>query len=87
MKICRRSFLSFLIGGAAGTTLSPLPWKITDDLSIWTQMWPWTPVPEDGEISYVNSVCTLCPGGCGSVPVVAALLSAKSMTGLLKLRE
>jgi len=65
MKICRRSFLSFLIGGAAGTTLSPLPWKITDDLSIWTQMWPWTPVPEDGEISYVNSVCTLCPGGCG----------------------
>ncbi|MEE8552000.1 MAG: molybdopterin-dependent oxidoreductase, partial [Desulfobacterales bacterium] len=65
MKICRRSFLSFLIGGAAGTTLSPLPWKVTDDLSIWTQMWPWTPVPEDGEISYVNSVCTLCPGGCG----------------------
>ncbi len=28
-------------------------------------MWPWTPVPEDGEASYVNSVCALCPGGCG----------------------
>jgi len=65
MKIDRRSFLSFLIGGAAGTTLSPLPWKMTDDSSIWTQMWPWTPVPEDGEISYVNSTCTLCPGNCG----------------------
>jgi anaerobic selenocysteine-containing dehydrogenase len=65
MKIDRRNFLSFLIGGAAGTTLSPLPWKLMDDSAIWTQMWPWTPVPEDGATSYVNSVCTLCPGGCG----------------------
>ncbi|MBW1696223.1 MAG: molybdopterin-dependent oxidoreductase [Deltaproteobacteria bacterium] len=65
MKIDRRSFLSFVIGGAAGTSLSPLPWKLTDDLSIWTQNWPWTPVPPDGEVSYVNSVCELCPGGCG----------------------
>ena len=65
MKIDRRSFLSFLIGGAAGTTLSPLPWKLMDDSSIWTQMWPWTPVPADGETDYVNSVCTLCQGGCG----------------------
>ena len=65
MKIGRRGFLSFVIGGAAGTALSPLPWKLTDDSSIWTQMWPWTPVPEDGEASYVNSVCTLCSGGCG----------------------
>ena len=45
--------------------LTPLPWKLTDDLSIWTQMWPWTPVPEDGEVTYEKSVCTLCPGGCG----------------------
>ena len=65
MKVDRRSFLSFLIGGAAGTALSPLPWKLTDDISIWTQMWPWTPVPPKGEVTYVNSVCTLCPGGCG----------------------
>jgi menaquinone reductase, molybdopterin-binding-like subunit len=65
MKIGRRGFLSFVIGGAAGTALSPLPWKLMDDSSIWTQMWPWTPVPEDGEASYVNSVCTLCPGHCG----------------------
>jgi len=65
MKIDRRSFLSFAIGGAAGTALSPLPWKLMDDISIWTQNWPWTPVPEDGETRYVNSACTLCPGGCG----------------------
>jgi len=65
MKIDRRSFLSFVIGGAAGTALSPLPWKLTDDLSIWSQNWDWTPVPENGEASYVKSTCTLCPGGCG----------------------
>jgi anaerobic selenocysteine-containing dehydrogenase len=65
MKIDRRSFLSFVIGGAAGTALTPLPWKLTDDISIWTQMWPWTPVPAYGEVSHVNSTCTLCPGGCG----------------------
>jgi anaerobic selenocysteine-containing dehydrogenase len=65
MKIDRRSFLSFAIGGAAGTALSPLPWKLTDDLSIWSQNWDWTPVPEKGETTYVKSTCTLCPGGCG----------------------
>jgi menaquinone reductase, molybdopterin-binding-like subunit len=65
MKIDRRSFLSFAIGGAAGTALSPLPWKLIDDSSIWSQNWAWTPVPARGEITYVNSTCTLCPGGCG----------------------
>lgn len=65
MKIDRRSFLSFGIGAAAGIALSPLPWKLQDDVSIWTQNWPWTPVPKDGEVSYQNSVCSLCPGGCG----------------------
>ncbi|MCJ7617159.1 MAG: molybdopterin-dependent oxidoreductase, partial [Desulfobacterales bacterium] len=65
MKVGRRSFLSFIIGGAAGTAITPLPWKLMDDSSIWSQNWPWTPVPQDGEYSYVNSVCTLCPGGCG----------------------
>jgi anaerobic selenocysteine-containing dehydrogenase len=65
MKIDRRSFLSFAIGGAAGTALSPLPWKLIDDLSIWSQNWDWTPVPQKGATSYVKSTCTLCPGGCG----------------------
>ena len=62
MKIDRRSFLAFVIGGAAGTTLSPLPWKLTDDISIWSQNWPWTPVPPKGERTFINSTCTLCPG-------------------------
>jgi menaquinone reductase, molybdopterin-binding-like subunit len=65
MKVDRRSFLSFVIGGAAGTALSPLPWKLMDDTSIWTQMWDWTPVPPNGAVTYEDSTCTLCPGGCG----------------------
>ena len=65
MKLDRRSFLSFVIGGAAGTAVTPLPWKLMDDVSIWSQMWPWTPVPPDGAYTYARSTCTLCPGGCG----------------------
>ncbi|MDP2644113.1 MAG: menaquinone reductase molybdopterin-binding-like subunit QrcB [Desulfobacterales bacterium] len=65
MKIDRRCFLSLGLGAAVGTALSPLPWKMADDSAIWTQMWPWTSVPPDGAVSYVNSACTLCPGGCG----------------------
>lgn len=65
MKLDRRSFLSLGVGVSAGITLSPIPWKLMDDLSIWSQNWPWTPVPPDGKATYENSACTLCPGGCG----------------------
>ena len=65
MKIDRRSFLALSIGSTAGIHLTPLPWKLMDDSSIWTQNWPWTPVPKDGAANYVNSVCGLCPAGCG----------------------
>ncbi len=65
MKIDRRSFISLGVGVVAGTTLTPVPWKLMDDISIWTQHWPWTPVPKEGADSYKTSVCTLCPGGCG----------------------
>jgi anaerobic selenocysteine-containing dehydrogenase len=65
MKIDRRNFLSLGAGATAGLAFSPLPWKLMDDSSIWTQNWPWVPVPTDGEASYVDTVCSLCPGGCG----------------------
>ncbi|WP_300667809.1 menaquinone reductase molybdopterin-binding-like subunit QrcB [Desulfoluna sp.] len=64
MKINRRHFLALGMGATAGTLLSPLPWKLTDDASIWTQNWAWTPVPETGEYLYTGGACTLCPGGC-----------------------
>ena len=65
MEIDRRSFISLGLGAGAGITLSPVIWKMMDDSVIWSQNWPWTPVPPDGEATYINTVCTLCPGGCG----------------------
>ena len=53
------------LGAAAGVAASPMTWKLTDDSSIWTQNWPWTPVPKDGEVTFEDTVCSLCPGNCG----------------------
>jgi menaquinone reductase, molybdopterin-binding-like subunit len=61
----RRNFIKLAVGGAIGTALSPLPWKLTDDIAIWTENLPWVPVPPVGKFSYIKSVCMLCPGGCG----------------------
>jgi anaerobic selenocysteine-containing dehydrogenase len=65
MEITRRHFIALLVGGAAGIQATPLPWKLTDDIAIWTQNWPWIPVPPTGEFKEATSVCNLCPGGCG----------------------
>ncbi|MBW2335011.1 MAG: molybdopterin-dependent oxidoreductase [Deltaproteobacteria bacterium] len=62
MEFSRRNFIKFAAGGLGGTLLSPLPWKLIDDIAIWTQNWSWVPVPERGKFSYINTVCTLCPG-------------------------
>jgi len=69
MKLDRRAFIEILVGAGlgagAGITFSPLPWKLTDDISIWTQNWPWVPVPEDGRVSHASTICQACPGNCG----------------------
>ncbi len=65
MKIDRRCFLSLGMGLSAGAVLTPLPWKLADDSSIWSQNWEWTPVPKDDVASYEKTACSLCPGGCG----------------------
>jgi anaerobic selenocysteine-containing dehydrogenase len=65
MEITRRNFIQFLVGGVAGLHITPIPWKLTDDLAIWTQNWPWVPVPAVGAFTHEASVCSLCPGGCG----------------------
>ncbi|VBB41897.1 Molybdopterin oxidoreductase [uncultured Desulfatiglans sp.] len=65
MKLDRRNFIKLMVGGAVGLQVTPLPWKITDDIAIWTQNWPWVPVPAKGAFDHETSVCSLCPGGCG----------------------
>ena len=40
---------------------TPVPWKLLDDVSIWTQNWPWIPQPAHGPVEVKQSFCTLCP--------------------------
>ena len=65
MKLSRRDLLVWSAGAAAGLLATPVPWKILDDTSIWSQNWPWIPQPARCPVETRQSVCTLCPKGCG----------------------
>ncbi|MGA2100023.1 MAG: hypothetical protein ABSG34_02915 [Candidatus Sulfotelmatobacter sp.] len=65
MKVTRRDLLVWSAGAAAGLVVSPVPWKVLDDVSIWSQNWPWIPQPARGPVEVKQSLCTLCPNGCG----------------------
>jgi menaquinone reductase, molybdopterin-binding-like subunit len=47
----RRAFVKFAVGAIGGLQFSPLLWKLTDDVAIWTQNWNWVPVPEHGDLA------------------------------------
>lgn len=65
MDVTRRSFIKFSAGFAAGTIVSPLPWKLLDDASIWSQNWPWIARTPHGPVTLAHTTCTLCAAGCG----------------------
>ncbi len=66
MKVDRRSFLGLGLGAVAGAAVSPAGIKLMDDSSIMSQNWfGLLPVPKDGEVTFENSVCSLCKGSCG----------------------
>jgi anaerobic selenocysteine-containing dehydrogenase len=65
MKFSRRDLLMWGAGAAAGLMVTPVPWKILDDTSKWSQNWPWIPQPARVPIEIKESACTLCPNGCG----------------------
>ena len=77
MKLDRRTFIEILVGFSAGAgtgiLLTPVNWKLMDDVAIWSQeMWPRYQLgglkgrlPERGEATHEDTVCRLCPGGCG----------------------
>jgi anaerobic selenocysteine-containing dehydrogenase len=65
MKVTRRDLLVWSAGAAAGFMVTPVPWKLLDDTSIWSQNWPWIPQPTRGPVEVKQSACTLCPQGCG----------------------
>ncbi|NMC49615.1 MAG: molybdopterin-dependent oxidoreductase [Desulfovibrio sp.] len=65
MGLDRRAFIGLVAGGAVGTLFTPIPWKITDDISIWTQNWHWIPRVPRGEVTYATTATKLCPSGAG----------------------
>lgn len=65
MKFTRRDLLVWSAGAAAGLIVTPVPWKLLDDTSIWSQNWPWIPQPARVPVEMKQSSCTLCPNGCG----------------------
>ena len=70
MKIPRRTFFKFAAGGALGVIFTPVPWKVIDDIAIWSQNWSWIPVPPRGEPITRFTACTLCPAGCAGAGAV-----------------
>ncbi len=63
--LSRRAVLQLVGGSALGMLFTPLPWKVLDDVSIWTQNWPWIPKGAPGTLSYAGATCTLCQSACG----------------------
>ncbi len=43
MGVNRRSFIAFGAGATLGLLGTPVIWKTLDDVSIWSQNWPWIP--------------------------------------------
>jgi len=87
MKVSRRDLLIGSAGATAGLLLTPVPWKLLGDVSIWTQNFPWIPQPVHGPVETKYSVCTLCDGGCGirvrmaaNCPVGVAGVSSHPLT-------
>ncbi|EPR30969.1 molybdopterin oxidoreductase [Alkalidesulfovibrio alkalitolerans DSM 16529] len=62
MSLTRRGFL-FVLGAGAGVTLSPVMWKLTDDVSIWTQNWPWIPRLQYGPLDRKPALSKSFAGG------------------------
>lgn len=62
MSLTRRGFL-FVLGAGAGVTFSPVLWKLTDDVSIWSQNWPWIPRLQYGALAKKPGLSKAFSGG------------------------
>jgi anaerobic selenocysteine-containing dehydrogenase len=61
----RRDVLKVVGGGIAGLFFTPIPYKVLDDTSVWTQNWPWIPTPAGGPTTFRFTSCSLCRSACG----------------------
>lgn len=64
MGLDRRGFVKIVVGGVAGTLFTPVIWQSLDDVSIWSQNWPWIPRLNKGEVKAKAALSKLCPSGC-----------------------
>lgn len=51
-------------GSAVGALLTPAPWKLIKDSSLWSENWPGIPRPKAGPVSARYTNCSLCSAGC-----------------------
>ena len=61
MVLDRRGFLKFAAGAGIGVMATPVPWKLLDDVSIWTQNWPWIPRNQRGPSTFSNVISKMDP--------------------------
>ncbi|WP_319542938.1 menaquinone reductase molybdopterin-binding-like subunit QrcB [uncultured Pseudodesulfovibrio sp.] len=64
MSVARRAFIQMSVGATVGILFTPTVWKALDDVSIWTQNWPWIPTLKYGEVKGVPTVSKMCESGC-----------------------
>jgi anaerobic selenocysteine-containing dehydrogenase len=65
MAIERRDFITFAVGTAVGLNFTPVLWKLTDDISIWTQNWSWVPNIPKSNAEFAPVLSKLDPSGLG----------------------
>jgi len=64
MSVARRAFIQMSVGATVGILFTPTVWTALDDVSIWTQNWPWIPSLKYGEVKGVPTVSKMCESGC-----------------------
>lgn len=64
MSVARRAFIQMSVGATVGILFTPTVWTALDDVSIWTQNWPWIPKLKYGEVKGVPTVSKMCETGC-----------------------
>ena len=74
MVLDRRTFMKFAAGIGAGALATPLVWKALDDVSIWSQNWPWIPANQKGANTYAVTISKTCPS---AVPMQVRLVDKR----------
>jgi len=64
MTTTRRNLFKLAGGAAAGTILTPVPWRLITDTALLSENWPGVPQPKRGEPSVRFGNCSLCAAGC-----------------------